>query len=191
MNLEVKLNHLMIDVETMGITSDTTVLAIGAVLFNPETGAFGAQRHYLPPIDGQGGTISFDTIRWWMKTNPEKFAGMLNQDPKVGKAMDWEAISDDILALTKVHNVDTIWCNGIDFDLPILNAALDRTSTSNPLEGFKYYQRRDVRQWKLAAEHSGWESPTRPPELPKHDALADALWQCQVVCSLWAYLGKE
>lgn len=185
------LNHMMIDVETMGITTDTTVLAIGVVIFNPETGEFGQQRHYLPPVDGQGGTISFDTIRWWMKTDAAKFAAMLEQDAKVGQPMDWDSISDDIAALTKAFNVDTIWANGIDFDIPILSAALERTSTSNPLAEFSYSQRRDVRQWKFAAIHGGWEVPTRPVDLPKHDALADAIWQARVVCSLWAYLSKE
>lgn len=185
-----KLNHMMIDVETLGLTPDTTVTEIGIVLFNPETGEFGQQRHYLPPVDGQGGTISFDTLRWWLKTDATRLASVLAQDPKVGVPTPWEIVSEDIAALTKMFDVDTIWAKGVDFDFPILSAAFDRTSSSNPLNAFSYRQKRCVRQWQFAAEHNGWEATSRPVDLPPHNALADAIWQARTVCSFWAYLSK-
>lgn len=187
---ETKLNHLMVDVETLGTTADTTIIAIGIVLFNPETGAIGPKRCYLPPIEGQGGTVSFDTIRWWLDKNPTLFAQYMRSSPEVGTPKDWDGISEDIAALISAHEVDTIWANGIDFDIPILSAAFERTASSNPLDAFGYRQRRDMRQWKFAASHSGWEDSERPQDLTAHDALSDAVWQCRVVCSLWAFLSK-
>jgi hypothetical protein len=104
--------------------------------------------------------------------------------------MDWEAISSDIAGLIYGYEVDTIWCNGIEFDLPILAAAFKRTCTKNPFDAFSYKQRRDVRQWKLAARLAGWTEPARPGSYTTHDALADAVWQCCVVGSIWSFLSK-
>lgn len=185
-----KLNHMMIDVETLGLAEGTTVIAIGVVLFNPETGEFGQKRHYLPPTDTQGGTVDLDTVSWWLRTGPAQLQNMLARNPEHGTPATWDEVADDIAVLTKTFNVDTLWANGIDFDLPILSAALDRCADSNPVAEFTYQQRRCLRQWKFAATHSGWEPTPRPDNLPKHNALADATWQAQVACSLWAYLTK-
>jgi exodeoxyribonuclease VIII len=183
-------NHLMFDIETIGLTADSTVIAIALALFDPATGEVGTERCYLPPTDGQGGTVCFDTIKWWMKTNPELFSSYLSRHPGVGVPKDWEEIADEISALISLHNVDTIWCNGIDFDIPILAAAFERTTATNPLAAFSYKQRRDLRQWKFAAEQGGWEQPVRPTTSVRHEALSDVIWQCNVACNLWNFLSE-
>ena len=185
------LSHMMLDIETLGLSTDTTVIAIGVVLFNPETGQIGPSRCYLPPINGQGGTIDFDTVRFWLNKNPALFTKYMNGSPEAGTPKDWDGISEDIAALLSAHEVDTIWANGIDFDLPILSAAFDRNANSNPLDKLGYRQRRDMRQWKFAAQHNGWVCPECPEDMEAHDALQDAMWQCRVVCSLWAYLSTK
>jgi hypothetical protein len=187
---EIPLNHMMVDIETLSTAPDATVIAIGIALFNPEEGAIGLRHSYLPPIEGQGGSASTDTINWWMRTNAPLFTKYMQRDFDVGLVMDWETISSNLGDLMYGYRVDTIWCNGLDFDLPILAAAFKRTNTENPFDAFSYKQRRDVRQWKLAAELAGWQKPERPAKLTAHNALADAVWQCQEVCSIWSSLRK-
>jgi hypothetical protein len=187
---DIALNHMMVDIETLSTAPDATVIAIGIALFNPAEGAIDLRRSYLPTLEDQGGTVSPDTFHWWLKTNQGLLGKYLAQSTDVGAPRSWEDISKNLAGLIYDNDVDTIWCNGLDFDLPILAAAFKRTNTKNPFDAFSYKQRRDVRQWKLAAELAGWKRPERPKELTAHDALADAVWQCREVCSIWSFLCK-
>jgi hypothetical protein len=188
---EITFNHMMVDIETLGTAMDATVIAIGVALFNPEAVAIGPQFCYLPALECQGGTVSPDTLHWWLKTNQGLLGKYIEQSPEVGTPFDWRDISVNLANLIYGYEVDTIWANGIDFDIPILSAAFERTKVDNPLETFNYKQRRDMRQWKLAASLAGWLEPERPKELVAHDALADAVWQCRVVCNLWQFLANR
>jgi hypothetical protein len=63
------LQHVMIDLETGGTDPGAPILAIGAVEFDPETGALGNQFYRaVDPVSAlKHGRMSGDTFRWWLR----------------------------------------------------------------------------------------------------------------------------
>lgn len=67
-------NHLMIDLETMGTKPNAPVVAIGAVFFDPLSGELGPEYYTavnLASAMEQGAVPDGDTIIWWLKQSPE------------------------------------------------------------------------------------------------------------------------
>lgn len=68
------MNHLMIDLETMGNKPSAPIVSIGAVIFDPSTGEFGPDFYRVvslkSSVDG-GAVPDADTIMWWMQQSEE------------------------------------------------------------------------------------------------------------------------
>lgn len=63
------MQDLMIDFETLGTNPDTTVISVGCVFFDPDTGQKGPTFYMAFEVDGQmkkGRTIDASTLKWWM-----------------------------------------------------------------------------------------------------------------------------
>lgn len=68
------MNHLMIDLETMGNKPTAPIVTIGAIFFDPQTGSLGAEFYMavnLASAMEQGATPDGDTILWWLKQSAE------------------------------------------------------------------------------------------------------------------------
>lgn len=67
--------HVMIDIETLGSDSFSSVVSIGAVQFDIETGEYGSEFYVeVSPksCENYGLHVSQSTIDWWNKTNPNE-----------------------------------------------------------------------------------------------------------------------
>lgn len=68
------MNHLMIDLETMGNKPNAPIVSIGAVFFEPSTGELGEEFYRVVSLKSSmdGGAVPDpDTIMWWMQQSEE------------------------------------------------------------------------------------------------------------------------
>jgi hypothetical protein len=177
---------MAISVKTLGVDQDAFILAIGVAFFNPEKGEIGLRRCFMPTANH--GTANASTVWWWAMRAPKVLAQYTTYSAEMGTAMTWREISKTLSELIYGYGVTTLWASGIDFVFPVLETAFKNANVENPFNGL---DRRDVRQWAIAAALAGWEAQERPREFPVHDALADAVWQSKEVYSIWSFLSKK
>lgn len=181
------MNHLMIDLETMGNKPNSPIVSIGAVFFEPSTGELGADFYRVVTLKsavGGGAVPDADTIMWWLQQSEEARMAICDKD----------AISISA-ALIKLNgfirdNADSgkvqVWGNGATFDNVILRASYDREGIPCP---WHFANDRDVRTIVELGKAIGI-NPRRdiPFEGDRHNALADAKHQAKYVSAIWQRL---
>ena len=71
-----KMNNLMLDLETMGNTSDSAIIAIGACYFDPKTGKIEGEFYKEISLESAvkyGGKVDPSTVVWWMNLNAVQY----------------------------------------------------------------------------------------------------------------------
>ena len=170
------MNHIMLDIETMGTSTNAAIMAIGACYFDPATGEIGDTFHQQVDITSNG-KIDASTVIWWMKQSDDARSKFYNND----KAGHINAVLADFANFVKLNC--QVWGNGIAFDNVIVRNAYDGR------EPWKFWNDRDVRTM-VELGHAIGIDPKRdfPFEGVKHDALADAIHQAKYVSSIWQAL---
>lgn len=171
---------IMLDLETMGNHSFSSIISIGAVEFNMETGSTG--REFYRTVDLQscldiGLVINADTVMWWLQQN-EKARMDLVLAQKV-------SISHALLDFSHFCNNDfEIWGNSARFDLGLLQNAYNKAML--PI-CWDFRKERDVRtlvslnpQIKMGYKYSG----------TSHNALQDCYNQIAYCSQTWTSLVK-
>jgi hypothetical protein len=156
--------HVMVDIETLGLSVDTKIISIGAVTFNE----IGITSEYYAPISSsdasQGNrSVTQSTIDFWAKqTIPRPDLNTENTLPTV--------LENFARWLPKEKYL--IWANGITFDISILSHAYG----DNP--PWKYNAMRDARTlFNIVPEASTY----KPINKELHNALEDAKFQAEWV----------
>lgn len=168
--------HVMIDLETMGLTPDSAIVSIGAVLFDPRYGIDDFDDFYAE-LDwkGQKRTIDDGTYRWWH--DPNKVS------PAARKALKGsEELYDVLTELTLWLPQDAkVWGNGATFDITMLEDAYRQHGQEVP---WKFWNIRDVRTIKDLYESArgGFDKKSGGT---LHNALDDAKYQAQYVTMMW------
>lgn len=172
---------LMTDIETMGTDKDAAILSIGAVMFDPLTGRLGEQlRVNIDPVSNErfGRKIDMATVLWWLQQSDEARAALVNRDGVRHLSVALHVLFDFVQSNEPNH----LWANSPDFDYVILERATIASGSLWPMKFYKYRCVRTVRT--LAAQHAaerGAELPVPVRDGEAHDALADAIWQAQLV----------
>jgi len=160
----------MIDIETMGTSTEAAIVAIGAVLFDPETEQLGDT--YYAKVDladavKDGGKIDAATVLWWLKQGDaarDELTGAGRVDIDIALAGLYVFIEDNT-----DKDALQVWANGASFDLPILTTAFPR---SGYIHGpWKFYQERCYRTLKNIRPDI---KAVAPAGNVKHNALDDA-----------------
>ena len=121
------MNHVMIDLETLGTRPGDTILSIGAVKFD-HTG-LGEEIHLT--IDAEsckavGLRAQKSTLEWWAKQSPEArkaaFSGELSLEAALLKLTMWMPPLD----------IAVVWGNGANFDNALLAAAYRAQKLDTP-----------------------------------------------------------
>ncbi|MGJ0580770.1 3'-5' exonuclease [Xenorhabdus bovienii] len=182
-------DNLMLDLETMGTATDSAIISIGAVFFNPATGELGSS--FYSPVDltssmQSGGAVDGDTIRWWLRQDSEA---------RVAIAVDGlPSITEVLFELEEFVNKNTkynthglkVWGNGASFDNVILRSAYDREKIK-PL--WRWNNDRDVRTIVELGRAIGFDPKYNMPfEGSRHNALDDAIHQAKYVSIIWQKL---
>lgn len=161
-------NTLMIDIETTGTDPGCKVLTIGAFGFDKD----GRQVQFYKRLDRlklieEGFKDDVKTMKWWTEKDKAVFDEAFN-----GKDDPAEAIADFKMFLYsnfKMGRYDCfeVWCNGLDFDFPILKAFCKHYGFDFP---WKFYVQHDYRTIKNEFP----EIKDHEKNDGKHNALEDS-----------------
>ncbi|BBS48818.1 TPA: 3'-5' exoribonuclease [Raoultella ornithinolytica] len=182
------MNHLMIDLETMGNKPNAPIVSIGAVFFEPSTGELGEEFYRVVSLKSSvdsGAVPDPDTIMWWMQQSEEARKAICDKENMIAL---WFALTE--LNSFIRNNADPkkvqVWGNGATFDNVIIRASYDREDVSCP---WHFANDRDVRTIVELGRAVGI-NPRRdiPFEGDMHNALADARHQAKYVSAIWRRL---
>lgn len=174
------MDSVMIDLETLDNTATSAIISIGACKFDPEANddkVIGQTLHLHVDWDDaiQNGTVSGDTLKWWIKQNDESRNAIINA-PTVKLATALEMLSMFFKGSTY------IWGNGSTFDISILENAYGRNNAP-----WNFFDVRDVRTVVHLAD--GMLNKNDFPFIGiKHDASDDAVHQAIYVSAMWKLL---
>ncbi|WEF11974.1 3'-5' exoribonuclease [Pectobacterium actinidiae] len=181
------MNHVMIDLETMGKNPRAPIASIGAVFFNPKTGELGEQFYCRVDFENDmfnGAVPDGDTIKWWLRQSSDARAELIRDDatPVLGAVSafsDW--LTDNAESLETLH----VWASSPSFDCTILKAAFERTDTDIT---WNYWNEMDVRTIKGLALSLWGCTPAIVLTGAAHNALHDAINQAALVSAVMSRL---
>lgn len=184
--------ELMIDIETLGISHKSIVLAIAAVPFTLDGVAKDTYVWY-PDLHTQydyGRKEEEETLAWWrgqIKDNP-RMDFMLKASLSERQSVDdiyWE-----INNLLKTID-GNFWCKGKSFDFPILASLFADFGGASPFEQNKGYRRqRDCRELTKIAELLGVTNIKQKdisnltPHMPEDDCIIQIHDVCETLKAL-------
>jgi hypothetical protein len=179
------MKHVMLDIETMGNSSEAAIMSIGACYFNPATGEIGEIFHQQINLQSSvdfGLTMDVSTILWWMKQSDEARSKFYDNHKQAHITTVLTAFS----AFVKPNS--QVWGNGATFDNTIMKNAFEKCGLGCP---WKFWNDRDVRTMVELGLSVGID-PKRdlPFEGVKHDALADAIHQAKYTSMIWQRVTK-
>lgn len=182
------MNHLMIDLETMGNNPDAPIIAIGAVFFNPLTAVTGAEYYASVSLSSEmelGAKPDAGTIIWWMKQSQAARAAVCD-NKSVSISLALLELNKFIAKNSPNSRHMKVWGNGSSFDNVILRQSFKRTNLEFPSP---FWNDSDVRTIVMLGREIGFE-PKRDMTLEgvAHNALADARHQVKYVSAIWQRL---
>ena len=169
--------HAMIDLETLDVTPQATVLTVGGVKFDPTSDAEPhSEFYYKLDIDSQDRSVNDSTIAWWG-----------TQDPKVQEeAFGTEGREHMDVFLDSLPKwmvgVDVLWGHGYGFDITIMEDMLRQRNKPIP---WQFWQVRDSRTLFACMK----VDPRKSMQSDLHNALADAYFQAKGVQMAYKELG--
>lgn len=179
------LTDVMIDFETLGTVADSVILSIGAVKFDLNSDAIEENGFYtVLSIDSQlaaGRVIDENTLRWWMGQSED--ARRVFSEPTVhldAALADFHAWFDP-----ELFDKYSVWSNGADFDLPMIQHAFIRGGYEMP---WKFWNNRCFRTLKNLPRAKNIKAPANPI---KHHAMFDALTQAKHAQAIWRAINTN
>jgi hypothetical protein len=195
--------NVMVDIESLGLVPGSLILEIGAVAFKVETinGKQQWMEQYLSVlIDPEsclqaGLRIDGDTLKWWFKRNPERFAGdgepLRDALHRLRKFVDlflveWSPVgTGEADGPTREQRKEAgmllsgIWANGAAFDLGMLRVAAQRAGFTTPL--WDYKRERCFRTFCAMIPGPKWDGRGAA-----HNALEDARAQARHMLAVFS-----
>lgn len=171
------MTHVMIDLETMGLSMTAPVLSIGACTFNRHR-VYSTFRAHIPLREAvaHGAVVDPDTIEWWLQQPDEARIGILTrtshntiEQALVGFAEFLEEEASDLAG---------VWGNGAAFDNALLRETYRRAGIECP------WSYKLDRCFRTVKEDAGLDFPRRD-DLIKHDATHDAVHQAELLMAIW------
>lgn len=173
--------HLMLDIETMGSESFSSILSIGALEFDIETGATG--KEFYVTIDLQscldlGLIVNASTIMWWLVQNEQARKDLAERVTI--------PIREALLRFAQFCNKDyQIWGNSVRFDCGILQNAYNKAGIPIPWD---FRKERCVRTLVSF-------NPDIKDSFPRtgtvHNALSDCYSQVGYCSAIWKSLHNS
>ena len=180
------MSKVMVDIETLGTTSNSVVLTVGAVKFNDNFEVISTYERTLPAVyqhEQLGRTMSVSTVKWWCNQ-----ALLTGNEPPISDfddASGWSALEE---FATSYYNfvadptVTEVWANSPDFDIDMIDnlcADIAPVGGSRYTSPIPFFKRRDFRTavsiYRTRCMDNGMRMTPRPE--PAHAALADAMAQ--------------
>lgn len=187
------MNHLMLDLETMGTRPGCPVVSIGAVVFDFET--FKIQDRFYEVIGLSEETERYelkfeaDTVYWWLKQSEEARREITERSQPI------TLVLEHFTKLIQQHKVATVWGNAASFDCSILAELYRKVRMSvrwDTFRGERCYKTlyrlvmQDLPESEkiLFARRKIDGMQTARGEEGRHNALKDAEFQVEVLRQL-------
>jgi hypothetical protein len=185
--------NIMIDLETLGVSTNSIILTLGAIAFDPRTGKHlnvlyeRIDINSYKPYDRK---FEFDgeTLKWWTSQSQEA---------------RYEAFSGDRKTVIEVFNLFSTWCqkvsnglsikiwsHGATFDIPMTAYAMSVLNLPIP---WKFWHARDTRTlFDIAGIdfRTIGSVPVQGKLYESHHALGDCAKQIEGVRQAFAKLGR-
>lgn len=168
-------NHLMVDLETLGVKAGSAILSIGAVVFDPDKklpkkipeNKIFYQNIEIKTSLAAGFTIDQETVDWW-KEQPKAAQDILKTD----KIPVQKALLNFRIFFIK-NKLQFIWSQGSSFDVALLEDGYRKIEMGFP---WRYTNSRDTRTiFDLAKIRCDRKAGM------KHYALDDAINQARSI----------
>lgn len=179
------LNHVMVDLETLGTVPGCIGLSIGAVEFCPERLTLGAEFYTVVSVSDSLERFlqeDPDTRAWWNKQSAEARQVLHDAEhpdaPSLPAAM--EKFNDFLLGLGGFKSI-RLYGNGADFDNPILRVMWDAAGVLPLRSKAGFFGGRCYRTLKNLDELLGprYAAPKVDRQGTYHNALDDAKHQAR------------
>lgn len=171
------MKHIMVDLETLGKSSDAAIAAIGAVEFD-ETGT--GQYFYTTvnpeSCEAVGLKLDASTVMWWMQQSADARAALNNAVTPLGVALA------GFTEFVERCQAEQIWGNGATFDNVILASAYAACGLSRP---WAFWNDRCYRTLKNLYPQVPFTKP-----ITAHNALDDATAQAKHASQILARLKE-
>lgn len=178
------MKDLMIDMETRGQGPGCIILSLGAVFFDPTSGAIGDS---FSQVINKASSVALglieddETVAWWRKQSPEAQRVLAEVETSPHTVRDALTAFADFIHDRVGANAVRVWGNGADFDNAILAHTYGLLGMKAP---WRFWNNRCFRTLKTIGK--GVEQPPRLGV--HHDALDDARHQAIWACSIFANL---
>jgi hypothetical protein len=172
------MKNIMIDIETMGNSTQAAIVQIGAMFFDPLMGSMGPG--FLVNVDLEsnfkyGMKADGSTIMWWLnQSQPARDSILRGQSESESLPL---ALTNLGLFCDRAEGKPIVWSNGASFDIPILTTAYRNTGLSKPWD---HWDERCVRT--IAELRPGIKKMTVHTGT-KHSALDDCKYQIAYLCA--------
>jgi exodeoxyribonuclease VIII len=183
---KVSLDHVMVDVETLGTGERAVVASVGAVYFTPTTidegGGFYEALKWQEQLD-RDGTVTEGAIKFWLKQLDKVREPLLRGGGST--------VSEVLLKLGRWFEALPgsselcVWAKGPQFDLALLESLYRRWDIDPP---WRYWQGRDVR---TALMLDAAYNVARGADSDEHHAFDDAVHQAKQVQRFLVGCGVE
>jgi len=180
--MENKLKHIMLDIETMGDESYSSIISIGALEFDIETGETG--REFYQKVDLQscldaGLTINASTVIWWMQQSYEARSEFYMGEASI-------ELASALCLLTLFCNNDyQVWGNSARFDCGLISDACNKLKLQLPWDFSKERDVRTLVSFNPDIKNNFVFKGTA------HNALADCYHQVGYCSEIWKSLKKS
>lgn len=183
---------IMVDIETLGNKTDSTIFQIAAIAFDIKTGATIGSFNKIADIEQNSITYTTgSTLKWWLNTNKELLTDLLNK----GKGSSEQLLIDfhEWLTDAKLNSDVYLWGNGILFDNKMIQHQFEDAGLEYPIF---YKNDRDVRTIvdlageKLGISEKELKDKFKNKELVEHDAFDDVKYQIDLVVGCYDLLVK-
>jgi len=180
---------IMVDIETVDVKPSAAIVSIGAVAFDKRAkntheemleNSFNVNISF-ESNEKAGRTFSASTIAWWLKQSKEAQASLFREP-----VMPLQKALTEYRMWCEKQNADRYYANDPDFDIVILNNALESMNDRSP---FGYYQHRSLR----TTIEDAYPDEPMPNVAPgtAHDARDDAIKQALIVQHCYHHLHSK
>lgn len=168
-------SHIMLDLETLGKGSNSVIIAIGAVLFNPQGGTTHDFYCTIDPEDAvrEGLQMDASTVMWWLQQSDTARSAFKNPGIPLKAALqsfrEWYSYGAPV------------WGNGAAFDNVILANAYKAIGEKQP--------------WDFSNDRCYRTVKGMYPQIKLnrvgtyHNALDDAKSQAEHLQAIWQHAG--
>lgn len=171
------MNHVMLDLETLGVGDDAAIVSIGAVRFDLHSEKLGPEFEAKIEFSPSAGKIEPGTVKWWLEQPKEAQEALLS-----GERISLADAIRGFNSFLKASPVEGFWSNGPTFDERLINQAASRCKKRLD---YPFRASRCMRTYAMLGRDRG-VSLSRIQNPLQHDALQDAIYQARVVQAIHA-----